>query len=423
MLFCNKLRQNLQKMRFKTINIQNYKCFKKLELDCTKKDGSIHQWTVLLGNNNTGKTSVLKAIANLRPILLRKGDGNRINFLEESKIDKEYVPVEFFYGEVLKGAKEDANVACTTTIPELGPWEYGDDGFSVGLNPQLEKFRIYAYGVSRYPSKTSLSESGCGDCASLFSSEQRLVNMEEWLMQLDYAAKNENVEANKRLNRIHELLCSKLFPEIKDFKFESSDELHNYVLFLTDDGWFRYTQLGYGYQSMLSWVVDFCTRMFERYPDSENPLGENAIVLIDEIDLHLHPMWQRNIISFLSNAFPNVQFIVTTHSPLVIQSMNEVNLYVLHRDGDQIVAEHSEVSNFQGWTVEEILRDTMRMEEDTRSDHYQKYIRLFDDGLDKADKEKVNEAYRVLCEILHPENPIRRILEFQRSQMEEDDKA
>ena len=58
-------------------------------------------------------------------------------------------------------------------------------------------------------------------------------------MQLDYAAKNENVEANKRLYRIHELLCSKLFPEIKDFKFESSDELHNYVLFLTDDGWFR----------------------------------------------------------------------------------------------------------------------------------------------------------------------------------------
>ena len=58
-------------MKFKTINILDYKCFKDLKLDCTKKDGSIYQWTVLLGNNNTGKTSILKAIANLRPALLK----------------------------------------------------------------------------------------------------------------------------------------------------------------------------------------------------------------------------------------------------------------------------------------------------------------------------------------------------------------
>ena len=168
---------------------------------------------------------------------------------------------------------------------------------------------------------------------------------------------------------------------------------------------------------MLSWVVDLCKRMFERYPDSENPLNENAIVLIDEIDLHLHPKWQRDIISFLSNAFPNIQFIATTHSPLVIQSMNEVNLYVLHREGDKVVAEHSDVSNFQGWTVEEILRDTMKMDKDIRSDKYQTYMYDFDNGLNEENQEKVNQAYNDLCEILHPNNPIRRLLELQRSQM------
>ena len=103
--------------------------------------------------------------------------------------------------------------------------------------------------------------------------------------------------------------------------------------------------------------------------------------------------------------------------------MSEVNLYVLHREEDHVEWERSEVSNFQGWTVEEILRDTMKMEGDTRSDNYQRCIQQFDDGLDEADKEKVNKAYRMLCEILHPENPIRRLLELQRSQMKDNDKA
>ena len=411
-------------MKFKTINILNYKCFKDLKLDCTKKDGSIYQWTVLLGNNNTGKTSILKAIANLRPSLLKTANGDKIVLSKKSVGDGEYVPTAMYNVNFLQNElNENSSISCTTTLNEKRPWQYKKNAISVSSKTDMKRFRIYAYGVSRYPSKTSLSESGCGDCSSLFSSEERLVNIEEWLMQLDYAAKNENIVAKKRLQRIHGLLCGKLFPEILDFKFESSDKLHNYVLFQTKDGWFRYTQLGYGYQSMLSWVVDFCKRMFERYPDSENPLNEDAIVLIDEIDLHLHPMWQRNIISFLSNSFPNVQFIATTHSPLVIQSMSEVNLYVLHREEDHVEWERSEVSNFQGWTVEEILRDTMKMEGDTRSDNYQRYIQQFDDGLDEADKEKVNKAYRMLCEILHPENPIRRLLELQRSQMKDNDKA
>jgi predicted ATP-binding protein involved in virulence len=157
--------------------------------------------------------------------------------------------------------------------------------------------------------------------------------------------------------------------------------------------------------------------MFERYPASENPLQEEAIVLVDEIDLHLHPAWQRDIISFLSKVFPNVQFIVTTHSPLVVQSMNEVNLYVLHREGNKVKVDRSEVTNFKGWTVEEILRDTMRMKEDIHTGEYQKYMKLFDEGLDESDREKLKAAYETLCRILHPENSARRLLELQYNQL------
>ncbi len=71
---------------------------------------------------------------------------------------------------------------------------------------------------------------------------------------------------------------------------------------------------------MIAWVIDFASRMVDRYPDSPDPLAEPAVVLVDEIDLHLHPKWQRELIGFLTERFPNTQFIVTAHSPLIVQA-------------------------------------------------------------------------------------------------------
>jgi predicted ATP-binding protein involved in virulence len=240
-------------------------------------------------------------------------------------------------------------------------------------------------------------------------------------MQLDYATKSNNQVMKNRLKKIREVICSNIFPEINDFKFESTNT-NNCVLFKTKDGWFKYTELGFGYQSTLSWVVDLCKRMFEAFPNSENPLLESAVVLVDEIDMHLHPKWQREIISYVSEIFKNVQFIVTTHSPLIIQSMQEVNLYTLRREDEKIIVEHSPVTNFSGWTVEEILRDTMKLDNDIHSDYLQNAYKMFDDGLDNNDVKKAREAYNTLIKILHPNNPARRLLKLQLSQMEIDDK-
>lgn len=405
-------------IKFRSISLKSFRSFDDFEINCEKDGSSLYQWTVLLGNNNTGKTSILKAIANLRPVRVKTQQ-------EEDKDKYNIVPASFankYLMRQLTKNVEEAMVSSQLIGYENISWMYSNHGvWSMDASNKLSSFYIFGYGVSRYPSKTSLSEQSCGDCDTLFSNDQRLVNIEEWLMQLDYAAKNNNTSAAKRLEKVRELICGNVFPEISDFKFESSDEMHNYVLFLTKDGWFRYTQLGYGYQSMLSWVIDLCKRMFEKYPDSDNPLQESAVVLIDEIDLHLHPKWQRDIIAFISNVFRNVQFIVTTHSPLVIQSMNEVNLYVLRRQGEKLIAERSPINNFSGWTVEEILRETMKMDNDVYSDVYQKYFQMFDEGLDQDDKEKAENAYQVLTEILHPQNPERRLLKLQLARLTNND--
>ena len=360
--------------KIKSIEIKSFLCFEDSVIDCTKGENSVAQWTVLLGNNNTGKTSLLKAIAGLRPTRLLSGS--------RPNLKMRVLPAAMTDFKFFRNIPENHSRILSTLL-HYGKdfsWEYSGDFEAVSIiSPETfnDSFHIYAYGVSRYPANSSLSDYRSNECATLYSTEDKLINIEEWLMQLDYSAKNEKNLAANRLYRIQEIICGSLFPEIIDFRFESSDELHNYMEFQTKDGWVRYTQLGFGYQSMLSWVIDFCKRMFERYPDSENPLHESAVVLIDEIDLHLHPEWQRNIITFLSKAFPNTQFIVTTHSPLVIQSMDDVNLYILHREGDKVKINRSTNSNFIGWTVEEILRDTMMMDDDIRTTQYQNHRNIF----------------------------------------------
>jgi predicted ATP-binding protein involved in virulence len=89
-------------------------------------------------------------------------------------------------------------------------------------------------------------------------------------------------------------------------------------------------QLSQGEKSLMALVGDIARRLAMMNPGLENPLQGEGIVLIDEIDLHLHPQWQRGIIQRLRNTFPNCQFLLTTHSPLVISDAKDVRCYVLN---------------------------------------------------------------------------------------------
>jgi predicted ATP-binding protein involved in virulence len=79
----------------------------------------------------------------------------------------------------------------------------------------------------------------------------------------------------------------------------------------------RIEQLSEGYKIVIAMVADLAARMAEANPEMENPLNTSGIVLIDEVDLHLHPSWQISVISKLKNTFKNIQFFITTHSPIV----------------------------------------------------------------------------------------------------------
>jgi predicted ATP-binding protein involved in virulence len=116
-------------------------------------------------------------------------------------------------------------------------------------------------------------------------------------------------------------------------------------------------QLSDGEKGLLAMVGDLARRLAIANPSLSDPLQGSGVVLIDEIELHLHPQWQRAIIPALTRTFPNCQFIVTTHSPQVISQVKPESIYILERTDEGIVAMRPESS--YGRDSNRILEDLM----------------------------------------------------------------
>ena len=411
-------------MKIASFSIQNFRCIKDLNVDCLDDKGKVRQWTVLLGENNSGKTNVLRALALLEMVKHEFSVGAETAGERESIVL--YAPLAVKHKDQVVGQENPAVKAeLLADSGEKFSWHYTDQRVSAEPLESPDRLSVFAYGVSRYPAHTALNERESKPYQTLFSTEARLSDLEEWLLKLDYLSrmddeKSQN-EGRKRLDRVRRLLQGNLFPEVRDVTFEASGGADSQVVvkFETKDATVRFDQLGFGYQTSLTWLTDFCKRMFELYPKSENPLHEEAVVLVDEIDLHLHPKWQRDIVPTLSKEFPNVQFIVTTHSPHVLQSMEDVNLYVLRRNAEsgEIEAERSNVTNFTGWTVEEILGVTMELGDDVLSVAYNAVKKDFEEALRNKDRAAAQRYYERLDEMMRPGNPMRSIYRIRLEEM------
>lgn len=112
-------------------------------------------------------------------------------------------------------------------------------------------------------------------------------------------------------------------------------------------------QLSQGEKSLMALVGDIARRLAMMNPGLENPLRGDGVVLIDEVDMHLHPTWQRTIIKRLTDTFPNCQFILTTHSALVISDCKDVLVYAL--DNGEI----TQVPSQYGQDANTVLLDVM----------------------------------------------------------------
>ena len=168
----------------------------------------------------------------------------------------------------------------------------------------------------------------------------------------------------------------RIFIDVKRFK--------NYQLMLQKgDVELEVSQLSGGEKSLFALVSDIARRLAIANPISNDPLAEGTgIVLIDEIDLHLHPRWQRKIVKKLCEIFPKIQFIITTHSPLIISSIKSENIRLLENGKVYSIPETL------GQNVGVIIKQIMGVEESIYDKELKQIFRLLTkNNLEEAKKE------------------------------------
>jgi len=148
-------------------------------------------------------------------------------------------------------------------------------------------------------------------------------------------------------------------------------------------------QLSDGEKCLMAMVGDMARRMAIANPLRGNPLEGEGIILIDEIDLHLHPMWQRMIIPKLMEVFPHCQFLISTHSPHVITHVQPENLFLLTMSDEGLTSLRPEES--YGMTVERVLEDLMGIES-TRPDDVTDDLKQIFEQIDKGNMESAKRA-------------------------------
>ncbi len=339
---------------FASLQIKNVRCFAEPQtLRLTAGEDAAARWTVILGENGVGKTTLLQALA------LSAG-GYR------------HEPYMFDFWEPEGGPPPPIEFARSREKPgvvKIGVLSGGkhremelvlhDERAEVPEKPILDPpMVVCGYGANRRigGSRWSKRYRSRFGYASLFV-DAPLRNAEEWLLGEDYAAAKEGGStgpAKRRLERLKELLVH-LLPEVKDVRVgEPRPRWEPGVEFNTPYGWVPLWGLRLGYQSLVAWMVDFAATMFDKYEKHEDPLAEPAVVLVDEIDLHLHPKWQRKLLDLLTERFPKTQFITTAHSPLIVQAAEGANVVLLQRQGEQVVITDApqEVRN---WRIDQIL--------------------------------------------------------------------
>ncbi len=398
---------------FSSLTIENIRCFSSPQrLDLTDEKGHIAQWTVILGDNGVGKTTLLQCLAGLEPLDLSQGCRDEPMILAKAILlsgpftISEYIRFHAdgnvrIAAEICWGRKIDQNRGnirvSELTVQTLAKQSSGIVATSGGSYEVLD-LDCYAYGAARSMGAGTLADSDDDTGAlSLFDENAELRNAEEWLLRTDYAASKKSAiqaEAKSRAKLIRNVLIE-LLPDVDDIRFPAPKDVDAgpRVEFHTPYGWVPIRRLGLGYKTLIAWMVDFASRLFERYPKSPNPLAEPAVCLVDEIDLHLHPKWQRTIMQYLTVRFPNTQFIVTAHSPLVVQAAVDANIAILRRDGDHVVIDQS-FKAIHGWRIDQVLTSDLFGLETARPPALDKALRerkkiLTKSRVTAADKKKL----------------------------------
>lgn len=174
-------------------------------------------------------------------------------------------------------------------------------------------------------------------------------------------------------------------------QFQHVEASTNEVMVRTPKGLIPYEYLSSGFKACLTIFWGLIKEIeYSREKGGDLAADFDGIILIDELELHLHPVWQSRILRSLRSVFPTAQFIITTHSPHIIQSADAGEVMALQVDsqGDTTIRDLPRLEHgLSMWTVEEILEDIMGMS-DSRTDTFNGLMKNFEKAVLSESKEE-----------------------------------
>lgn len=370
-------------MYIKSVSAYNFRCFGEVELHLqypgkiTRRPLGIPNVSLLLGSNGSGKSSVLRAlaIAALAPILKESGfvpyrmvrrPGADPNSL--LKVRAILDPLEAA-GQGRQEVQLVAHLLRRSTSNQDSLLEKGTPKSPLMRYIYDEKspvFFVAGYGATR---RTEMDDFSLGSArksrgqryqrvASLFEDHVALRPLQSWLPKASAKRQKEVVQ-----------IFNDLLPQ--DVRFRGKlDVIDDQYVFLFQGRPTPFPALSDGYRAFIGWLGDLACQMVECCPKRMRLSQLPGLVLIDEIDLHLHPEWQRTVVPNIANGLPRLQFVLTSHSPIVVGTLQHENIFVAEVGPKKDVVVKRYEESVHGKSAEQLLLSSYFGMQSTRAEDF-----------------------------------------------------
>lgn len=413
-------------MKIQSISIKNFRRFEKADFRFNER------FTVLIGDNATGKSAILDALAILTGSYLLDFKSATKRAIKASEVRKKVI----FSGEVhsleqqfpvslscsalvyaehdvnldvpmqwsreLQGVNKKTSRLNAGKIIKRGREDakrmQDDDEVILPLMAYYGTGRLWHKKKDMGSTKLESRDVGYKDCLDPQSNHKLF---EKWFRKLEMAALQKKMTYD--IVDAVRTVVKQCIPGCEDFYFDM--ERVELVVDLEGQGLTTFEDLSDGYRNMLAIVADIAHRAARLNPQLGVDVAKEirGVVLIDEIDLHLHPKWQRIVVDNLKAAFPKLQFVASTHSPFIVQSLQPGEVIDLNAssasDMDSTFASPSPTSEYINRSIEDIVEDVMGVELPSRSARLQKmfdaatdYYKLLEDSKQENTIHSVNKT-------------------------------
>jgi predicted ATP-binding protein involved in virulence len=357
-------------MHIKHITVKNFRCFENLEFDLNP------DINIFVGNNGSGKSAVLDAIAatmlpyvrHIQKMIASKNKDNSSIFLRDfpaikndskQKKEMEFAVVlndlfhwnTIYHKKINKGYDNEridiifnSPASFFLSLKRLANPERKNDVDVLQSNPNSELSVIAYYKGNRNLSNdinlkniTNQSFDRFDSLKNAFDAIANFTDLINWFFIREFEELRQGKSRGDinyelpDLKQVRNAIKTIIHPEARVYCTQTTSVklMVEWTMETGEKRELTLNQLSAGYRNMLALVMDFARRLAQANPHLENPLEAEAILMIDELDLHLHPTWQQKIIPDLRKVFPNTQIIATTHSPEIVTTVDHNQVWIL----------------------------------------------------------------------------------------------